>query len=77
MLQKITPLSFLKILKSIKIYDSPNLKVNNCFFNIDTFFYKYSLIKILREKNNLFISLRKTKITFANLKRFKRSFKNF
>jgi len=70
LLSKVKKVSFLEIIKKIKVYSLPSLKVKDSFFKIDNFFYTYPLIKKLRAKNNLFIKGGENKLQRTNLKRF-------
>jgi hypothetical protein len=74
MLIKLKLLNFKKILSKIRIYEIPDLKISNSFFSISSFFYSYSLIKKILDKNNLFYLKEKetTKIAKANLQRFEK-----
>jgi hypothetical protein len=75
-----TPVKPETLLKQISIYDRPNLKVSNSLFNISGFFYKYSLIKKLLQKNNYFYYDKNTikdKFHLANLKRFEKDKRKF
>ena len=60
-------------LGEVPIRDHPNLKESRVFFSIDSFFYKWALIKKIISKGNFFFyntANPETKLRRANLLRF-------